>query len=83
MGIRWVSAVGALWHGGTMKGRISKNLAAVLRDPHARTQLRDLLVTRTDGRISTGGKTYSLRISSSEPSNVGRDTTHSRGEKKK
>jgi hypothetical protein len=41
-----------------MKGKISKQLEAILRDPRGREQLRDYLLNGKDGRIVTEDKSY-------------------------
>ena len=45
-----------------MKGKISKKLEAVLRDPKGREQLKGHLLHGTDGRVVAGDKAYSLHI---------------------
>lgn len=46
-----------------MKGRISKELESVLRDPAAREQLRNRLIHGSDGRVSVGPKSFSVQTS--------------------
>lgn len=45
-----------------MKGKISKILEAVLRDPRGREQLKAHLLEGRDGRVVAGGKSYALRV---------------------
>ena len=45
-----------------MKGRISKSLESVLRDPAARAQLRNHLIGNRDGPITVGEKRYTVRL---------------------
>jgi hypothetical protein len=45
-----------------MKGRISKTLAAVLRDETARRQLREHLMAGKDGELVLHGKRYTVRM---------------------
>jgi hypothetical protein len=44
-----------------MKGKISKQLEAVLRDPKGRKQLREHLLHGKDGRIETAERSYVFR----------------------
>jgi len=44
-----------------MKGTISDTAARILRDPTAREQLNKVVNSRTDGTVTVGGKTYSVR----------------------
>lgn len=44
-----------------MKGKISKQLEAILRDPKGREQLREHLLNGKDGRIQTADKSYIFR----------------------
>lgn len=44
-----------------MKGKISKQLEAILRDPRGREQLREHLLNGKDGRIQTAQKAYLFR----------------------
>lgn len=46
-----------------MKGRISKELECVLRDPAAREQLRNRLIDGRDGRVAVGNKSFSVQTS--------------------
>jgi hypothetical protein len=41
-----------------MKGKISKQLEAILRDPRGREQLREHLLNGKDGRIRTAEGSY-------------------------
>lgn len=45
-----------------MKGKISKRLEAVLRDPQGREQLKEHLLSGRNGRVVADGKYYDLRV---------------------
>ncbi len=44
-----------------MKGKVSKTLEKVLRDPQARNQLRKTLISGRDGRVTVESKNYTVR----------------------
>lgn len=47
-----------------MKGTISQNLQAILRDDEGRKQLRRLLVTGSDGQVKVGNTKYNVSTKS-------------------
>jgi hypothetical protein len=43
-----------------MKGRISKKLEGLIRDPNTKVQLREALTCESDGYVTSNGKTYKI-----------------------
>lgn len=67
------------WRWSIMKGTISKNLRAILRDSDGRKQLQRVLITKSDGEVRVGRTKYKVSRGDSSVRTLRSDSSLAKG----